>query len=774
MNAGGTFAGYRLELLLATDTVSSIYRATPLRAQRTRPRPVALRVTHPLSVADGPDVEAIATYIRRLSEALKVNHPALAPIADAGDTDDRVYVATALIDGVTLAHHIRDHGRATPPAAVELLRGLANGLDRVHAAGIVHGAVSSRTILIRNASGSAPSAVLRGFGIDTLLARQARLDRDRIDIRDVEYVAPEQLHGAAVDGRADQYALACALHHCIAGAPPFTRETASGMFGAHLFSEAARVPVTDDPALLDALRTGLAKRAAERYASCRELLRATGQLTAPVSARRSTAMVDATDDPPVVWADTADDDARAGDAPGGRVPAAVDPPSDARSTSPSATPAHHWEIGGRLRRTRTPRWPRRRPARVRAARGWIGHRSRGPIVTWPIAAMMVLTGIVSTLALVSMARRDAPVVAGRVPGGLGEAAAGSLAASGDAPASAGVGWQRTVSDEAPSRLHVVDGTVVAAAPHTVVALDDSTGATVWRHPIDVGVLTDLAVASETVALRAATFRALALETGTRQWDKADIVAPISALTARDGVIYGMGPGRLTPELVALDAATGEAVWHYDGGAEPIADDTSVVAGDGVVAMLDSDDVVVVDAAGPTSRSDDGRVAIDSERWRVDVVRPWLDSLAVLPDAVIIASRTGQVCAYDPADGALRWCAVVEGLDERRPALVADGDTIAVVLESKVTALALESGTPRWTFAAPRPLTRVAASTGSQLVVSDVRGRAYGLDLDRGFEAWRASGFGGIAALAASTDAVYAGTRNGLIVRLDPPVDGVPS
>ncbi|MBW3606066.1 MAG: polyketide synthase dehydratase domain-containing protein, partial [Actinobacteria bacterium] len=197
-------------------------------------------------------MEAIATYIRRLSEALKVNHPALAPIADAGDTDDRVYVATALIDGATLAHHIRDHGRLTPPAAVELLRGLADGLDRVHAAGIVHGAISPRTILIRSVSGSAPSAVLRGFGIDTLLARQARLDRDRIDIRDVEYVAPEQLHGSAVDGRADQYALACALHHCIVGAPPFIRETASAMFGAHLFSEAPPVPVTNHPALLDA------------------------------------------------------------------------------------------------------------------------------------------------------------------------------------------------------------------------------------------------------------------------------------------------------------------------------------------------------------------------------------------------------------------------------------------------------------------------------------------------------------------------------------------
>lgn len=395
-------------------------------------------------------------------------------------------------------------------------------------------------------------------------------------------------------------------------------------------------------------------------------------------------------------------------------------------------------------------------------------------MTWPVAAMMVLIGIITTLVLVSLVRQRGPAdESGDADAGSG-AADGALAASGDTPADAGVSWQRTLTDEPLYDLRVVGDTVVAAAPHTVMTLEVDGGTGTWRRPIDVGVLTDVAVTDKTVALRAATFRAVSLDAGTERWDKPDIVAPISSLAARDGVIYGIGPGRLSPELVALEASTGVPVWYYDGGAAAIADDATVAVDHGIVALLDDTGVAVIDPGSSTSVADDGRVAIDDARWRANVVDPWPGSLALLPDAIVVATRAGRVCAYDPADGALRWCMPVAGLAEQQPTLLVDGDTIVVVLESTVTALALESGLPRWTFEAQRALTPIAASTGREVVVSDVSGRAYGLDLDRGIQTWRASGFGEITALTATADAIYAGTRAGVIVRLQPPVDGVPS
>ena len=724
---GASFAGYRVEQLLSTDTVSSIYRAVRNGLGRPTSPPLSLRVTHELCVADRPDAAAIATYIRSVSAAVKVAHPALLPIADAGDRDDRAYVATALIDGVRLDRYVRDSGRLAPDDAVALLRHLAAALDVAHAAGVVHGAISPRTIHIRRGAGGVPVAVLHGFGVSTLLARQARIDRAAIDVHDVAYVSPEHLRGDAVDGRADQYALACALYHCVTGDVPFRRDTAAGLFGAHLFGVVPTAPSdADDHALPGALAAGMAKSPDDRHATCVDLLAATGRAAARPSANAMPAVVGAPSN--VSWPD-----------PRGSVDGAAvaDPDSVGR--------------------------PRRTGMRPRGRR-W-------PALAWPVAAMAVLAGIITTLAFASIVRGDDLGVADGITDAGGPVDAGPVARSGDSPAAAGALWQQAVADEPVYDVHVVDDTVVAAAPHRVLALAAEDGATAWSWPVDVGVLTDVVATGDVVALRAAKFRAVSTADGSPLWEKSDIVAPFNTQATAGGAIYGIGVGRLAPELQALDAATGSLQWSYDGGGARIDDGATVVALDDVVAMLDSDRLWVVDAEGPGAPGD-GRLGAGA-RWQVAVTDPWLDSLAVLPDVVAVATRDGEVCAFDPADGELRWCAPVAGIEETAPTIIAAGDTLAVI-GADVTALAIENGAPRWTFDVSRELTPTAAGSATQLVVSDVEGRAHGVDLATGFELWRASGFGRITALAVSGDAVYAGTRDGLLVRVEPPTVEAPS
>jgi serine/threonine protein kinase len=85
------------------------------------------------------------------------------------------------------------------------------------------------------------------------------------------YVAPEQIQGTGVDGRADQYALACAAFELLAGEAPFQRDEGMAVIWAHLYqpppSLAARRPGLPS-AVDEVVARALAKAPADRYASC--------------------------------------------------------------------------------------------------------------------------------------------------------------------------------------------------------------------------------------------------------------------------------------------------------------------------------------------------------------------------------------------------------------------------------------------------------------------------------------------------------------------------
>jgi serine/threonine-protein kinase len=351
------FAGYRLEQQIMADTVSATYRAiSQLRSGSGRP--VALRITEPLDAPE--DARAAAAFFATLNRAAAVRHPALSVIRGAGEAGGRLYVATDLIAGVTLAEYLHHQGPLPAADAVALLLPIADALDHAHATGLVHGAISPRTIqLPRHGAGSElPAAVLTGFGLETLLAHRVRADRNDIDVMDVCYVAPEQLRGSWLQetsggGPSDQYALACALYHCVAGRPPFVSDTVAAMFGAHLFST-AHVPAgrDGDGALAAALAAGMAKHPEDRHESCLALVHAAGHGASP--------------------------DRRV---PAGAVPRAAGGPSRHETTRGRTAP------------------PDRRGARRRRH---MRRRSRRLPIAWPIAVMLVLAGMVFTLLLATI------------------------------------------------------------------------------------------------------------------------------------------------------------------------------------------------------------------------------------------------------------------------------------------------------------------------------------------------------------------------------------
>lgn len=278
---GSTFGAYNLDQVVMTDAVSVTYRATMARelavAHRgvspNLSRPVLLRISDPFEGDDAD--ERAAVFLRRVRTTTAVGHPAIIKAVDAGEIDGRVFIATRWTSGLTLEELIRREGRLEPDAACALLLPVAQGLDAMHAAGVVHGAVSPRTIWMDESQGTR-SARIGGLGLDTPLRDHTFGGPGDGAPGDAFYVAPEQFHATTPAASTDQYALACTLYHCVIGRPPFQSATASERFATN------QPPVFDfgvdelPDEVCGAIAMGMQIQPQLRYANCTALLLAAG------------------------------------------------------------------------------------------------------------------------------------------------------------------------------------------------------------------------------------------------------------------------------------------------------------------------------------------------------------------------------------------------------------------------------------------------------------------------------------------------------------------
>src|SRR3954447_15637924 len=283
LSIGATVAGYRIDAVLGHGASGAVYRASTADG-----RVVALKVLDPALARDRRFRER---FEREASLAARLEHPHVVPVIATGDDDGLHFIAMAYVAGRDLRTLLRDEGRLPPEGALELLGGIADALDAAHAVGLIHRDVTPGNVLV---DGDEPErAYLTDFGLARHASTPTSLTGERSFVGTIDYIAPEQIRGDALTGAADQYSLACVLQECIAGAPPFARDSDVATVYAHLHEPPAppgdRVPV----ALGDVLARGLAKEPGERFASCRALVdAATVALTAPLatSGRRRLAL----------------------------------------------------------------------------------------------------------------------------------------------------------------------------------------------------------------------------------------------------------------------------------------------------------------------------------------------------------------------------------------------------------------------------------------------------------------------------------------------------
>ena len=168
------------------------------------------------------------------------------------------------IEGRDLKEILRD-GVLDPERALTICGQVASALDAAHEQGLVHRDVKPSNILID----ARDRAYLADFGLSRLSSDPERPAGVEASLGTIDYVAPEQIHGDALDGRADVYSLGCVLYQCLTGSGPFSNRSDVAMLYAHL----EEVPPAL-PGLEQVMATALAKEPDDRYATCRELVEA--------------------------------------------------------------------------------------------------------------------------------------------------------------------------------------------------------------------------------------------------------------------------------------------------------------------------------------------------------------------------------------------------------------------------------------------------------------------------------------------------------------------
>jgi len=249
---------YRLDRLLGAGGMGEVYEAYDIH----RDRYVALKL---LPEALSGDQEYMKRFRRESHVAARLRDPHVIPIHDFGEIDGQLFIDMRLVDGADLGALLDAGGQMAPQRAVNLISQVAEALDAAHADHLVHRDIKPSNILVT----STDFVYVVDFGIARSVGGlQTSLTITGATIGTLHYMAPERFAGHAVDGRADIYSLACVLHECLTGAPPFSGKDLPALMYAQVYSgpPAASSLAEGVPPALDAvIARGMAKDPEDRF-----------------------------------------------------------------------------------------------------------------------------------------------------------------------------------------------------------------------------------------------------------------------------------------------------------------------------------------------------------------------------------------------------------------------------------------------------------------------------------------------------------------------------
>lgn len=261
---GSRISGYRIEALLGMGGMAQVFLAVDERLGRQ----VALKVMVPALSRD----EAFRLrFIRESRVAAAVDHPNIIPVYEAGEADGVLFIAMRYVRNGDAKSLVTREGALPPERAMAIISPIAAALDAAHARSLVHRDVKPGNMLLDSSTDQPDHVYLTDFGLTTMQLWGASLTETGTFLGTLDYVAPEQIEGRPVDGRTDQYALACSAFELLSGSLPFARDESMAVLWAHmsvppppLTSRRPELPHAVDEVFAQAL----AKTPANRFATC--------------------------------------------------------------------------------------------------------------------------------------------------------------------------------------------------------------------------------------------------------------------------------------------------------------------------------------------------------------------------------------------------------------------------------------------------------------------------------------------------------------------------
>jgi serine/threonine protein kinase len=263
--AGTEFAGFAIERTLGHGGMGIVYLARQVRLDRL----VALKVIRPELAQDD---HFRARFQSESRTAASIHDPRVVTVFGAGERDGLLYVAMQYVPGRDLGRVISARGPVPADEAAQLIAQVADGLDAVHAAGLVHRDVKPANVLVGEADvfGDPDQAYLTDFGLAKIAASTSGLTATGEVIGTIDYMAPEQIEAGGVDARTDVYALGCVLFHAVTGRVPFPERESTSKMWAHLNEPPPGAGHELDPVI----RRAMAKDPGDRFPSAGDLGRA--------------------------------------------------------------------------------------------------------------------------------------------------------------------------------------------------------------------------------------------------------------------------------------------------------------------------------------------------------------------------------------------------------------------------------------------------------------------------------------------------------------------
>jgi len=276
---GTTISHYRILSALGEGGMGVVY----LAEDQVLHRRVALKVLRPESLGDA---QLRARFLQEARSAAALNHPHIATIYEAAETDGTLFIAMELIHGRSLRRMLAEP--MPLERALDLATQIADGLAHAHSQRVVHRDLKPENVMVTDDG----RAKILDFGLAklttssqdataTLLASQTATAFDQLTVQGQimgtpAYMSPEQARGLAVDFRSDIFSFGSMVYEMCTGKPSFFGPTPLDTLSAVLHTVpppvshfASKVP----PALEDIVERCLVKDPAQRYPSTNDLVR---------------------------------------------------------------------------------------------------------------------------------------------------------------------------------------------------------------------------------------------------------------------------------------------------------------------------------------------------------------------------------------------------------------------------------------------------------------------------------------------------------------------